>query len=361
VPVTPGTQFVTLGGMVAADVHGKSHHRTGCFGAHVTELKLRVADGRIVICGPELERDLFRATVGGMGLTGHILEVAFRMVRIASPWIWQESVRMRGIDEMVAGLKEASATWPMTAGWLDCLSRGPRLGRGILYRGRWAEPDEAPARPPRPKRRLTIPFDFPAFVLGPLSIRAFNLLVYWSHWPRARRAIVHPESSFYPLDVLRGWNRMYGRRGLTQHQCVLPNEAGVDAVRRFLEVLVSRGGASFLCVIKDCGPEGVGMLSFPRPGTSIAIDIAVREDTPALIAALNACVIKEGGRIYLAKDAFTSAADFRAMEPRLPEFQRVRRRWDPEGRLRSAQSARLLDAEDAAAGVRAAAPAQEAS
>jgi FAD/FMN-containing dehydrogenase len=135
---------------------------------------------------------------------------------------------------------------------------------------------------------------------------------------------------------------MYGRRGLTQHQCVLPNEAGAGAARRFLEVLTARGGASFLCVIKDCGPQGVGMLSFPRPGISIALDIAVRKETPALIDALNECVLKEGGRIYLAKDAFTRAEHFRAMEPRIDEFQRVRRIWDPTGKLRSAQSVRLL-------------------
>jgi FAD/FMN-containing dehydrogenase len=343
VPVTPGTLFVTLGGMVAADVHGKNHHRDGCFGAHVEELKLRVADGRVVICSPTVERDLFRATIGGMGLTGHILEVAFRMVHVPSPWIWRESVRMRDIDEMVAGLKAASGEWPMTMGWIDCLSGGKKLGRGTLIKGRWAEPTGAPRHFPRPKRRITIPFDFPAFVLGRFSIRAFNTLNYWRHVPRVRRGIVHPESFFYPLDVLHNWNRMYGRRGLTQHQCVLPDQAGPAAVRRFLELLVSRGGASFLCVIKDCGPEGTGLLSFPRPGISIALDIAVRKETPDLIAALNERVIEEGGRIYLAKDAFTSAAHYRAMDPRLDEFLRVRRKWDPHGRFRSAQSARLLD------------------
>src|SRR5262245_65581656 len=147
----------------------------------------------------------------------------------------------------------------MTAGWIDCLSRGPKMGRGILLKGRWATGAEAPKRAPRPKRRLTIPFDFPQFVLGPLSIRVFYTLFYWKHIPRVRRRIVHPESTFYPLDMLWHWNRMYGRRGLTQHQCVLPNEAGAGAVRRFLEVLVARGSASFLCVIKDCGPEEVDL------------------------------------------------------------------------------------------------------
>ena len=343
VPVTPGTQFVTLGGMVASDVHGKNHHRAGCFGAYVTELVLRVADGRIVTCAPEVEGDLFRATVGGMGLTGHILEVAFRMERVPTPWIVWESVRVRDIDEYVAGLKEAAAHWPMTMGWIDCLSRGSRMGRGILMKGRWAERGEAPAAPPRPKKRLTIPFDMPSFTMGPLSVRAFNALNYRRHVPRVRRGIMHPESFFYPLDVLRRWNRLYGRRGMTQHQCVLPDEAGPGAARRFLEVLSARGGASPLCVIKDCGAEGVGLLSFPRPGISIALDIPVRRDTQSLIDALNECVIREGGRIYLAKDAFTRADHYRAMDPRVAEFQRVRRLWDPEGRFRSAQSARLLD------------------
>jgi decaprenylphospho-beta-D-ribofuranose 2-oxidase len=345
VPVTPGTQFVTLGGMVAADVHGKNHHQAGCFGAHVVELVLRVADGRVVVCSPTEERDLFRATIGGMGLTGHILEVAFKMERVSSPWLWCESQRMPNIDAFLAALNEAREHWPMTAGWIDCVSAGKNMGRGILFKSRWATPAEAPPRPPRPKPAIAIPFDFPSFVLGPLSIRAFNTVFYWKHLRRVRRGIVHPEASFYPLDMLRHWNRMYGRLGLTQHQCVLPYEAGTGAVRRFLEVLVARRRASFLCVIKDCGPEGVGILSFPRPGISIALDIAVRKDTPDLIDALNECVIKEGGRIYLAKDAFTRAEHFRAMEPRIDEFQRIRRQWDPTGKLRSAQSMRLLDAQ----------------
>jgi decaprenylphospho-beta-D-ribofuranose 2-oxidase len=338
-PVTPGTQFVTLGGMVAADVHGKNHHVDGCFGAHVTELLLRVADGRLVTCSPTVEAELFRATVGGMGLTGHILEVVFRLVRVPSPWLWGEAERVPDIDAFIDALKTASATWPFTSGWIDCLTAGRHLGRGILFKSRWATPAEAPAAPPRPRKRLTVPFEMPSFLLGRFSIQAFNALFY--RQPLVR-GIVHPESTFTPLDMMWKWNRLYGRGGLTQHQCVLPNEAGRGAARRFLEILVARGGASFLCVIKDCGPQGVGMLSFPRPGISIALDIAVRAGTPALIDALNECVLKEGGRIYLAKDAFTRAEHFRAMEPRLEEFLRVRRKWDPEGRFRSAQSVRLF-------------------
>jgi decaprenylphospho-beta-D-ribofuranose 2-oxidase len=230
----------------------------------------------------------------------------------------------------------------MTMGWIDCLARGRAMGRGILIRGRWAEPGEAPAEPPKPKRRIAMPFVLPQFVLNPLSIRIFNFLVYRKQLRRRSVAIVHPETFFYPLDMILHWNRMYGPRGFTQYQCVLPTAAGPDAARRFLELLTAKGGASFLCVIKDCGEQGQGMLSFPMRGISIALDIPVREDTQALVDALNERVIAEGGRMYLTKDAFTRAEHFAAMEPRLAAFAEVRRRWDPQRRLKSAQSIRVL-------------------
>jgi decaprenylphospho-beta-D-ribofuranose 2-oxidase len=339
-PVSPGTQFVTLGGMVAADVHGASHHVDGCFGAHVTGVRMRVADGRILDCGPEQERELFWATVGGMGLTGHILEVEFRMKAIPSPWLLVETERMADIDAFMAGLKAAARTWPQTKGWIDCLQQGRHLGRGVLMRGRWATPAEAPKAPPPHRPRPAVPFDLPFSLVTPLSVRAFNSFYY--HLPRRARGIEHPDSFFYPLDVVENWNRLYGRRGFTQYQCVLPEAAGPGAARRFLELLTRRGGASMLCVIKDCGPEGQGLLSFPKTGISIALDIPITDGTQALIDALNEAVIAEGGRVYLAKDAFTRGEHFRAMEPRLAAFSAVRRKWDPEGRIRSAQSVRIL-------------------
>jgi FAD/FMN-containing dehydrogenase len=350
-PVTPGTQFVTLGGMVAADVHGKNHHRDGCFGQHVLGLRMRVADGRIVDCSPTVERDLFRATLGGMGLTGHILEVTVQLKKISSPWISYESVRLPDIDAYIAALKEAASEWPMTVGFIDCTARGKNLGRGILIKGRWAASDEAPTEPPRPKRALTVPFDFPSALLNPLTIRVFNALTYHKHTSRVRRGIIHPEKYFYPLDQLRQWNRFYGRRGMTQFQCVLPDVDAPGAARQFLELLVARRAASPVCVIKDCGPEGIGLLSFPRPGISIAVDFPVRDHTQALIDALNDHVVKAGGRIYLAKDAFTRAEHFRAMEPRLAEWEAIRRRWDPTGKFRSRQSVRVLGDHGAREGV----------
>ncbi len=341
-PVMTGTQYVTLGGMVAADVHGKNHHVDGTFGEHVVGLRMRLGDGRLVDCSADEHGDLFAATLGGMGLTGHILEVKVRLQRVPSPWIWAETERIGDLDGFLAGLKQAAADWPLTMGWIDCLTRGRHMGRGILYRGRWATPDEAPDAPPPPKKRLAVPIDFPSWALNSLSVRIFNFLYYHKHQPRLRRGIVHPESFFHPLDKIRDWNRIYGRRGFTQYQCVIPEAAGAAGVRRFLELLTGIGAASFLCVIKDCGAEGRGMLSFPRPGTSIALDIPVRDDIQGIVDRLDECLIGLGGRIYLAKDAFTTAAHYRRMEPRLDAWLEARRRWDPEGRLKSAQSVRIL-------------------
>ncbi len=342
VPVTPGTQFVTVGGMIAADVHGKNHHVDGCIGQHVTKLKMRLADGREVQCSRQHLSDLFLATVGGMGLTGQILEVSFNLNKIPSPWIWQESERVDDIDEYMEKLKAAAATWPMTVGWIDCLAKGKSLGRGFLMKGRWAQADEASELFPSEPPKVTFPFLAPEFVLGPLTVKAFNAALYWKHWPKVKRGLVSPYSFFYPLDFVKDWNLMYGRRGFTQYQCVLPNDAGPGAARRFLEVLTRRGGASFLCVIKDCGAESDAILSFPKPGISIALDIAVRDDTQALVDALNEHVATEGGRIYLAKDSFTKAAHFRAMEPRLERFVSIRDKYDPSHTFKSAQSVRLF-------------------
>jgi decaprenylphospho-beta-D-ribofuranose 2-oxidase len=344
VPVTPGTQFVTLGGAVAADVHGKNHHVSGCFGDHVTRLKLRLADGRIVRAEPDGENaDLFWATVGGMGLTGHILEVDVTMRHIPSPWIATETTRVDDIDAYIDALKDGAQRFPYTVGWIDCLSTGKRLGRGTLMAGDWADPASAPASYPSPKPRVTMPFELPSWVLGRATVQAFNFANYWRHLPRKMHGIQHWEGFFYPLDMIGEWNRMYGKRGFTQYQCVLPDSAGRGAARRVLELLSERGGASFLCVIKDCGAENRGLLSFPMKGISIALDIAIRDDTQALVDALNEKVIDEGGRIYLAKDQLTRREHFEEMERRrLPAFREARKKWDPRGRLRSAQSVRLF-------------------
>ncbi len=344
VPVTPGTQFVTLGGAVAADVHGKNHHVAGCFGTHVKRLRVRLASGEIVTATPDgPERELFWATVGGMGLFGHILEVDIAMQRVRSPWIRQRTDRVDDIDEYIDVLKARAAEYPYTVGWIDCLTEGKSLGRGTMMSGDWADPRECPSYHPMPKAPITFPLELPSWALSPTSVRAFNALNYWRHLPRTMEQTVHWESFFYPLDRIREWNRMYGKRGFTQYQCVLPESAGRGAARRLLEMLSKRGGASFLCVIKDCGDADLGLLSFPMRGISIALDIARRDDTQSLVDALNELVIAEGGRIYLAKDQFTRQEHFREMErDRFDRFMAARDRWDPERRIRSAQSVRLF-------------------
>jgi FAD/FMN-containing dehydrogenase len=341
-PVTPGTKFVTLGGMVASDVHGKNHHVAGTFGAHVRALRLRLADDALVECSPSVEPELFWATVGGMGLTGHVLEVEVGLEAIPSPWIQAESVKVGSIEEYLAALAEAAARYPMTVGWIDCLHRGKTMGRGLLLGGRWATRDEAPATPPPAKRSVRMPLELPNWALNDLTAGAFNALYYRKQWKKVWRGLMHPDAFFYPLDAIHEWNLAYGSRGFTQYQCVLPRAAGAPAVREFMELLTRLGGASPLCVIKDCGPEGQGMLSFPLAGTSIAVDMAVTARTQEIVDRLNEMVIAAGGRIYLTKDRFTRAEHFRRMEPELDGFLAVRRRVDPHGRLRSAQSVRLF-------------------
>jgi decaprenylphospho-beta-D-ribofuranose 2-oxidase len=341
-PVTPGTRFVTLGGMVAADVHGKNHHRDGCIGGHVRRLIVRVAAGDIVACSREEEPELFHATVGGMGLTGHILEVTLQLTRVPSPWIVQQSERIPDIDAFIEHLKASAQRWPMTVGWIDGLAGGAQLGRGVLLCGRWAEAGEAPHSFPTLRPVLTLPFDLPSGVLNPAAIKLFNA-AYYRYSASARvQSIVSPESFLYPLDAIGAWNRGYGRRGFIQYQCVLPDATVHHSVRRFMELVARHGRASFLSVIKDCGPEGLGTLSFPMSGISVALDIPYDGLTQAIVDQMNRHVIEQGGRVYLAKDALTRREDFARMEPRLAHFLDVRRRWDPRGRIRSAQSVRLF-------------------
>jgi len=345
-PVSPGTAFVTLGGMVAADVHGKNHHVAGTFGEHVTALRMRVGDGQILEVTEQTEPALFRATLGGMGLTGHILEVEFRMQRVPSPWLYETRTKVRNIDELIPRLGEVSRDWPMTVAWLDTSARGAALGRGSLWMGRWAEADEAPAHAPTPgETRLAVPFPLPNGLVGRSTLRLANSV--WYRWQSLRQGsrITDPQHFFYPLDGIADWPRVYGRRGFTQYQCVLPSDPRV--FRQLLELFQRLGEASFVTVVKDCGDEGRGLISFPKPGTSIALDIPIagpgaRHSTQQLIDELNVFTLAHGGRIYLAKDAFTRAEHFRAMYPRLDEWSRIRRKWDPEGRLRSALAVRLL-------------------
>jgi decaprenylphospho-beta-D-ribofuranose 2-oxidase len=343
-PVVPGTAEVSVGGMVAADIHGKNHHVAGTIGGHVRSLTILLADGDIRNASRETEPELFRATLGGMGLTGHILDVELDLERIASPWIWAEHRRVADIDDLLGGLREAAGGWPMTMSWCDMTARGGSRGRGELIVGRWAEEGESGRGAPALQTSIAVPFTAPDLLLNPLLMRAFNTLKFAATPRQTLRRIEHPDTFFHPLDRLREWHRMYGPRGMIQVQCVLPHDESHRLYHRFFDLLERNGQTCFLAVIKDCGEQGEGLLSFPKPGVSFALDFPFLERrTPRAVARLNDFIASEGGRIYLAKDAFTSAPHFRAMEgPRYAAFVEARDRFDPQGRLDSAQARRLF-------------------
>lgn len=341
-PVTPGTKYVTLGGMVSCDVHGKNHHRVGCFGAHVRSLRLRLANDELIDCSPTEHAELFYATIGGMGLLGHILEVEVALVRIPSAWVAMQSERVPNIDAFVRTLGRAGSAWPMTMGWIDCLRRDRGMGRGILIAARWATQEEAAPQIPYAPREYTLPFELPTWIINSLTARALNTAYYWHHPRKKTNHVVACDRFLHPLDTVLHWNRAYGRRGFTQYQCVLPRRAGVEAVHAFMKLVTGLHALTPLCGIKDYGPQGKGLLSFPMEGTSIAFDLPISAEVPGIVDRLNEFVIEVGGRIYLGKDSFTRAEHFRRMEPRLSQFLDARERWDPHHRLRSAQSVRLF-------------------
>lgn len=339
-PVSPGTQYVTLGGMVASDIHGKNHHVHGTFGNFVRGLTLRLGTGDVVRVTPDSDAPLFWATLGGMGLTGHILEVEVALEKLASPYIYEESERFGSLREAFVALNEAGEKWPMTVCWIDTSATGAKMGRGILNRGRWATADEAPTAAPRLGTSPAVPDVFPNGVMNPFTVRALNTVWYWLHGAGSKKHVLSPDKFYYQLDLLREWNRGYGRRGFTQYQCVMPRDP--DLYEAFLRRFQALGGCSFITVLKDTGPQGPGMLSFPQEGTTVAVDIPLNDGVPKLIHELNAMVIANGGRIYLAKDAFTTPEELRAMYPRIDEFLAVRERVDPQRTLTSALSQRLF-------------------
>ena len=335
-PVSPGTSHVTLGGALANDVHGKNHHHVGSFGDHVLWFDLLLPDGRMQRVSPESDPGLFQATVGGIGLTGLIAAIGLRLMRVPSNALAVSRRRVRDLDEFLAGFESAAgATW--SVGWIDALAGGASLGRGVLET---AEPSESglDAAPPRAKR---FPIDAPGWLLNGLSVRAFNEL-YWRRVPAGGQQVTVPYRQFlYPLDAIEGWNRMYGKQGFRQFQCVVPPGPGVAALRRLLETVAGSGNASFLAVLKVMGPEGQGMLSFGMPGYSLALDIPARPGSEAVFAQLERITRDAGGRIYLAKDSLLSAEGFAAMYPRAGEFRAVREQVDPNRRLSSDMARRL--------------------
>ncbi|TFU03181.1 FAD-binding oxidoreductase [Polymorphobacter arshaanensis] len=343
-PVTPGTRFVTVGGMVASDVHGKNHHGAGSFGDHLDWVDLVLPDGRTLRASRDSEPELFAATCGGMGLTGVIVRAAFRLQRVETSRIRQRTLRA---PDLAAALEifEASAASTYSVAWIDGLAGGARLGRSVVHLGEHARLDELPAADratpfARAARRpLTVPIDFPGFALSWPTVKAFNELAY--HLPATGDRMVDLDPYFYPLDAVFGWNRIYGARGFVQYQCVLPVAESPLGLRRLLEAIAAGGGASFLAVLKRMGPASFGMLSFPMEGYTLAMDFPATPANLALLARLDAITAEHGGRIYLTKDACTTPAAVARGYPRLEAFREVRRRYGLAGRIESLQSRRL--------------------
>lgn len=321
-PVTPGTQLVTLGGAIANDVHGKNHHALGSFGDHVQSLTLIRTDGEIIHCSPNERPDWFAATVGGVGLTGFIAQAEIQLRPVVGPWLDTETLPYANLDEFFQLADDSEADWEHTVSWIDCICGGS--GRGLFMR---ANPVANTEQQPEPKKRkLTVPIVPPISLVNRLSLRPFNMAYYHLKKWQARRKITHYEPFFYPLDNLLKWNRIYGPKGFFQYQSVVPREVGQDATQAMLKEIARSGDGSFLAVLKTFGNRHpVGMLSFPRPGVTLALDFPNYADrTRKVFERLDAIVREAGGRIYLAKDARMPRELFEAGYPHLTEFIKYR-------------------------------------
>ena len=320
-PVVPGTAFATVGGAIANDVHGKNHHVAGTFGHHVRRFELLRSGGERIECSPDSNGGLFRATVGGLGLTGLVTWAELELARAPSAWFDVETIRVEGLDHFFALSEESAAAHEYTVAWIDALAGGEHAGRGLFMRANFAAAG-GPHVPPG--RRLSVPFDFPALALNRGSIGAFNAL-YRSRGSRRWRATREPYPRYlFPLDGIAGWNRMYGKRGFVQHQSVVPRADAPRHLRAMLEAIARSGEASFLTVLKVFGDrEPAGLLSFARPGVTLALDFPMRGgSTLSLLDRLDAIVREAGGAVYPAKDARMSPETFRASFPRRDEFAR---------------------------------------
>lgn len=345
-PVVPGTQFVTVGGAIGCNIHGKNHGQAGCFGDHIRRIELLTAQGEVVICGPDRERELFWATVGGMGLTGIILTVEVQLYPVESSMIEQESIRFENLDEFFEVSAE-SGDYLHTVSWIDCVQRGADMGRGIFMRGRHARGNSEATGGPGLAERMShwaqTVVDGRLFqsnhLLNKATIRLFNEAYFRRHSPGIERATISHEPFFFPLDAVKNWNFIYGSRGFLQYQMVVPEREGV---REILENISSSGMASFLAVIKEFGRRDHGGLSFPCAGTTLALDFPnYGPDLFALLQRLDEIVVAAGGRVYLGKDARLSRAAFQQMYPRWRDWKEVRDRWDPTGAFQSELGKRL--------------------
>ncbi|SFS07828.1 FAD/FMN-containing dehydrogenase [Dyella sp. OK004] len=320
-PVTPGTKFVTVGGAIANDVHGKNHHKAGTFGRYVVEFELLRSDGSRRLCSPEQHPEWFAATIGGLGLTGLITRAKIQLRRVAGPWMSGEVYRFADLPGFFRLSQESDRDYEYTVAWIDCVSQGKALGRGIFTRANHA-PSHPDGRPNAPSRRLRVPLTPPVSLINPLSLRAFNALYYHRQRESVSHITMHYEPHFYPLDGIGDWNRIYGPSGFMQYQCVVPPSESLGCMESLVRTIAASGQGSFLAVLKQFGDvPSPGMLSFPRPGTTLALDFPNRGgSTLALLNRLDDIVAAAGGAVYPAKDARMSATYFKQYFPAWESF-----------------------------------------
>ncbi|MBC7631442.1 FAD-binding oxidoreductase [Aeromicrobium sp.] len=346
-PVVPGTRQVTVGGAIAADVHGKNHHVDGSFGNHVESMDLMLASGDIVTLSPgDDDPALFWATIGGMGLTGIVLEATVRLKRVETSYFVVDTERTPDLATLLERLVSGDSAYTYSVAWFDTATRGDALGRSVITRGNTAsvadlDPDRrGHALDFAASQRGRVPFNLPMSMVNRLSARAFNALWY-AKAPRHRIGEIQDITQFFhPLDIIGDWNRLYGPHGFCQYQFVVPDDEQA-AFTAAVEQIASSGHVSSLNVLKRFGQANPSPLSFPQPGWTLAVDLPVRSGLDRLLSHLDSVVVAAGGRVYLAKDSRTTATTLRHMYPRLEEFLAVRRRVDPAGVLRSDLSRRL--------------------
>lgn len=345
-PVTPGTKFITVGGAIAADVHGKNHHSEGSFSRHLISLTLLAPDGNSYLCSRNENADIFWATVGGMGLTGIILDATFHLKPVETAYIVEEAIRARNIEDLFPYF-EQSLHYTYSVAWIDCLARGNNLGRGILLNGEHATRDDlrTEAQKAEPLKvmgegKLSLPDWFPSFTINPLTTRAFNHVFYSKGNRDNFTHLTDYDTYFYPLDGILNWNRVYGKKGFAQYQFVIPPTNAYEVLVRILEKISDEQMPSFLTVLKYFG-EQEGLMSFPMKGYTLALDFPITDRLFPFLDELDEIVLAEGGRLYLTKDSRMKPEVFRAGYPELDKFLAVKRRLDPNGSLQSLQSKRL--------------------
>ncbi len=344
-PVVPGTRHVTLGGMLASNVHGKNHHKSGSFGQHVSEFTLIGADGAVLRCSRTENADLFFGTLGGMGLTGIIRDVTLRLLPVETPFIRRETIACANLDHAMTTL-ETSRFSTYSVAWVDALATGASLGRSLVFLGEHVPREQVGEgflrrRGQVRSRGLRLPFDLPSAILCRSAMRAFNALYYRRGVHAGSPRTLHAQSYFFPLDAVGDWNRFYGRSGLLQHQSVFPKENSRDAVGAILERVAREGSPSFLAVLKLMGPADDSLMGFPMEGYTLALDFPANERMLALLEDLDEIVVSNGGRLYLAKDARQKREVLEAGYPRLDQFRTLRSQTEATSRFRSLQSERL--------------------